>query len=146
MKKILPESLLWKIAAIGIGLIVGVAITAIMTQLNFLFYPADELTGTDAEDVLKTYLHDPIMLSGNLIAIATGCFFAGAVAQMFFRYQNPLIFTYTGAVLMLLGVIDLITAPYPTWYWIASLILYIPATVAGAYFARYFIFIKNNPS
>lgn len=130
MKKFLPESLLWKLAAIGLGLITGTAVIALMTQLNYLFYPVPE-SPDETSEIILGYLNNPVFLSGQLIAIFTGCFVAGAAIKMIFIYESIRTLFYTSFVLMLVGLIDLVTAPYPFWYWITALVLYIPGTVAG---------------
>jgi hypothetical protein len=125
---------LWKVASAGFGLICGVAIIALMNQLNYLFYPIpDEQT----EDLMKTFFSDPFLLSGKLIAIATGCFFAGAITKLFHPGTESYYAIGIAIILMLPGMIDLVSAEYPLWYWFVSLLIYVPLSVTG------FMFIKK---
>jgi hypothetical protein len=68
------DKTLWKTASAGFGLICGVAVIALMNQLNYLFYPVPD--GTESE-IAKAYFSDTFLLTGKLIAIIAGCFLPG---------------------------------------------------------------------
>ncbi|MCC5906543.1 MAG: hypothetical protein JJU13_10065 [Balneolaceae bacterium] len=125
---------MWKIASAGFGLICGVAIIALMNQLNYLFYPVPE---GRPEDLAMTYFANPLLLAGKLISIAAGCFFAGAISRLLHPGIEMVYAITIAIVLMILGFADLFTAEYPVWYWVVSLLVYVPASIAG------FLFIER---
>lgn len=130
------ESILWDIAAIGFGLISGVAIIAIMNQINMFFYPINSESVVPAADPDLIAFQDPIFLSGRLISIATGAFFAGALSHW---VRSGLTINYniiTGCILLLVGIIDLTMFPYPAWFIVISVISYIPMTLSGHLFVQ----------
>jgi hypothetical protein len=128
------DKTLWKTASAGFGLICGVAVIALMNQLNYLFYPVPD--GTESE-IAKAYFSDTFLLTGKLIAIIAGCFFAGAISRLLHSGIEKKFAVGIGFILMIPALIDLISAPYPVWYWVISLLLYVPASIAG------FIFIER---
>jgi hypothetical protein len=132
------EFTLWIIAAIGLGLIFGVAIIAFMNQLNFMFYQIPDSFNEDADLYLTELASNNLFLSGKIISIFTGCFFAGGIAKLVNRSIQIRDTTAAGIILILVGLIDLLSAPYPVWYWIISMLVYVPSSIAGYYFIKHY--------
>ncbi len=131
--------MLWDIAAIGFGLISGIAIIAIMNQINMFLHPINSESTVPATDPELIAFQDPVFLTGRLISIATGAFFAGAIA-LWVRPGLTLKFNIiTGCILLLVGMIDLTMFPYPAWFIAISVISYIPMVLLGVLFAQKFI-------
>ena len=132
------EFTLWKISAIGLGLIFGVAIIAFMNQLNFMFYQIPDSFNGDTDFYHIKLASNNLFLSGKIISIFTGCFFAGGIAKLVNRSIQITDAVAAGIILLLVGLIDLLSAPYPVWYWVISVLVYLPSSVAGYYFIKYY--------
>lgn len=122
----------------GLGLIVGIAIISIMIQINYMFYPADDLfvNGTSS-DFVTEYFSNPPFLIGQIVSVLTGTFFSAAIAKLVkheLTFWNAIII---GTVLMLVGLLDIFSSPYPLYIKLIIPIIYIPAALLG------FQFIKN---
>ena len=136
MIKLPAEFTLWKIAAVGFGLITGVAIIALMNQINFMFYPQPDSFNGNNEYFYLSLAEDPLFLTGKIISICTGSFFTGAISSFVNRNIEVREIFVAGIILLATGFIDLGSAPYPFWFWIASTLIYIPAVLAGFYFTK----------
>lgn len=132
---------MWKVASAGFGLICGVAIIALMNQLNYLFYPVPE---SRPGDLALNYFANPLLLTGKLISIAAGCFFAGAISRLLHPGIEMVYAIAIAVVLMVLGFTDLFTAEYPVWYWFVSLLVYVPASIAGFLFIEFIHFQQTK--
>ncbi len=135
------DKIMWKVASAGFGLICGVAIIALMNQLNYLFYPVPE---GRPEVLAVSYFANPLLLAGKLISIAAGCFFAGAISRLLHQGIEMVYAIAIAVVLMMLGLADLFTAEYPVWYWFVSLLVYVPASIAGFIFIERFHFKQTE--
>ncbi|TVR18073.1 MAG: hypothetical protein EA391_03295 [Balneolaceae bacterium] len=134
--KLPSEETLWKTASIGLGLIIGVAIISIMYQVNYMFYPVEEVSDGANPD-LETYFSNPALILGKFIALSTGTFFAAAIAKLVkpeLTYWSAII---TGSVLMILGLFDIVASSYPVYFTIVAPLLYLPAALFG------YMFINN---
>jgi len=134
--KLPTEFTLWKIAAVGFGLITGLAIIALMNQINFMFYPQPDSFNGNNEFYYLSLAEDPLFLAGKIISICTGSFFTGALSGFVNQYVTVKEIFAAGIILLATGFIDLGSAPYPFWFWTASIISYIPAVLAGFYLTR----------
>ena len=136
--KLPSEFTLWKIAAIGLGLIFGVAFIAFMNQLNFMFYKIPDSFNADADFYHFELASNNLFLTGKIISIFTGCFLTGGIAKLVNRSIQIRETVAAGIILMLVGLIDLFSAPYPVWYWVISMLVYVPSSVAGYYFIKHY--------
>lgn len=125
------ENTLFKIAAIGFGLICGVAIIAFMEQINVYLHPVSDSAELSAQDVESFYTSNRIYLLGSIIAHATGGFFAGSIPVYFRNDIRPAHTIYIALILMFLAIFNLYSINYPAWYMITNILLYIPCVWAG---------------
>ncbi len=124
------ENTLFKAASIGFGLICGIAIIALMNQLNLALQPTPDLS--EWGDNIQDYYHsDNIYLLGALISHGTGSFFAGAIPVFFKTDIQPINTLFTGIILTVLAIINVAYAGFPSWYIIANILLYIPLVWLG---------------
>ena len=130
------ENTLFKIAALGFGLICGIAIIAFMEQINIYLHPVPELSDMQSEDFETFYTNNHIYLIGSLISHAAGSFFAGAIPLYFKPDVRPIHAVFIALILIVLSSFNLYSVNYPAWYWIANLILYVPLVLTGAIFAK----------
>ena len=131
---------MWDIAAIGFGLIAGVAIIAIMNQINIFFYPSDGDPIVPATEPVNEPFLDTFFLIGRLISLFSGAFFAGALSRFVRPHLKLKMNLFTGIILIIVGIIDLIMFPYPTWFILASTLLIIPMVFVGDTFIRKTLF------
>jgi CDP-diglyceride synthetase len=144
LPNILSPQTVWKIAALGFGLIVGVAIIFIMQFINYSLYPIPDSVQLDQAASYSEFINEhPVFLAGSLLANAAGCFTGGAIAIMVRSDVTIFETTLIGLVLMILGIINTIMAPHPAWYLIISILIYIPSCWLGAYFIKQTI--NKNP-
>jgi len=126
---------IWKIAAIGLGLIISIIIIHIMQFLNLTLYKIpdgmDLTVPQSYEDFLKT---NPLFLIGILFSNIFGSFTGGAIAKLTHYSVSILMAGWVGFVLIILEIYNLIAVEYPVWFWILTVALYIPSAWAGAYF------------
>ncbi len=133
MKALITEQTIWKIAASGFGIISGIAIIAFMNQLNFILNPVDYSNSSTHFEPGKELIDSSVFLTGKVIAVLAGSFFCGAVIKLIY-FSIELKFIIAAAlVLLLVSFIDLVTAPYPAWYWIISIGIHIPFAIFGYY-------------
>jgi len=66
-----------------------------------------------------------------LLAYIFGSFTGGVIIKTIIKQNNPFDAVRLGAVLMFLGLFNLLTYEYPWWFWIVSLVSYIPASYIG---------------
>ena len=134
--KLPKETTLWKWSIIGLGLIVGVAVIAIMNVLNDflnLKYGDPFFTGESGSINGSTVI---VYLMGKIISIFTGCFTAGAII----KFLRPTIHVNSlfvaGSIFALLSLMDIIVSTLPGWYQIISLITPIPSVLIGSYLIK----------
>jgi hypothetical protein len=125
---------IWKIAAIGLGLVISILIIFIMQFINMALYPVPD--GIQLSDIIQYeqfILDHPVFLAGILFSNATGSFTGGAIARMTHPSVTVWMAGWVGLVLFLLDLYNLISVAYPGWFWFITLIIYIPGAWLGAY-------------
>jgi len=129
---------IWKIAAIGFGVISSILILHIMQFINISLYPVGDKVMEFSASVYADFIKDnPVFLIGILFSNLTGSFFGGAVARLTHPTVTIQSAGWVGLVLMGLDIYNLLSVDYPLWFWLLSLIIYIPAAWLGAYAVTY---------
>jgi hypothetical protein len=116
---------------VAAGVIGGMLLLAGVENVGVLLYPPPK--GIDVHDVKamqKMMASMPIgaflfVLAGFLIATTAGCYLAARVSKM----RGPAIFV--GALFLVGGIANLLMVPHPIWFWIACIVVFIVATIAG---------------
>ena len=130
---------IWKIAAIGLGIIISILIIHIMQFINVALYPiGDSIMEFDRSVYADFVKENPLFLIGILFSNLTGSFVGGAIARLTHPTVTMLMAGWVGLILMLLDLYNLITVDYPLWFWLLSIIIYIPAAWSGALAVAYF--------
>lgn len=131
--KLPKESTLWKWVIIGLGLIIGVAIIAIMNLLNdMLNSKYGDLsilfeTGSVYSSELIVYL------AGKIISIFSGSLTAGAIITFLRPEIDVRSLIITGSIFAMLSLFDLFISTFPVWYQITTLITPIPSVIIGSW-------------
>ena len=125
---------IWKIAAVGLGIISSILIIHIMQFINIALYPVEETISEFNASVYDDFIRgNPIFLIGILFSNLTGSFFGGAIARLTHPSVTILSAGWVGVVLLGLDLYNLLSVDYPLWFWLLSLIIYIPAAWFGAF-------------
>ena len=119
--------------AVIAGLAAGICIISIIEFISSSVYPLPaELDFTD-KNSLKDYIEN--LPSGALVFVlagwALGSFAGGFVSSLISENRKIKCAIITGAILFIVGLINLITLPHPVWFWITGLSVYFPFAYAG---------------
>ncbi|MDZ7757337.1 hypothetical protein [Rhodohalobacter sp.] len=110
-----------------------------MQFINIALYPVEDTVMEFDPSVYADFVRDnPVFLIGILFSNLTGSFFGGAVARLTHPTVTILSAGWVGVVLMGLDLYNLLSVDYPLWFWLLSLIIYIPAAWLGAFAISYF--------
>lgn len=126
----------YKFLAVALGLLAGILLIVIMEQISGLIYPLPEdIDPSDINGINDFMLHEATveMFVIILVGYLLGAFAGGFTASWFeklptARIRSALI---TGAILMAFGLMNLFVIAHPTWFWVASLLVYLPAAWVG---------------
>jgi hypothetical protein len=123
------RALLAVIASIALAFVT----IALLQPIGLALFAADGVTdpGTDARDLAATIEAMPAGALGAILATWALGTFTGAwlAARIMGRSFYGLL---VGGVLMLAGLSKVIGMPYPWWFILISIILFLPAAYAGA--------------
>lgn len=109
-----------------------------MQFINIALYPVDDsITEFNVSVYADFIMSNPVFLVGILFSNFTGSFFGGAVARLTHPTVTIRSAGWVGLVLMGLDLYNLLSVDYPLWFWLLSLIIYIPASWLGAYAVKY---------
>ena len=73
-----------------------------------------------------------VVVAAYVLGPMSGGYIAGRLAP----YQRLLHGAAVGGIQLLFGIVTLTLFPHPEWFWIATILVFIPAGVAGAGLAR----------
>ena len=125
---------IWKVAAIGLGIIISILIIFIMQFINMALYPIEDTIVEFDQSIYSDFVNNnPIFLLGILFSNLTGSFVGGAIARLTHHTVTVLMAGWVGVVLLVLDIYNLISVDYPFWFWLLSIIIYIPASWMGAF-------------
>ncbi len=109
-----------------------------MQFINIAMYPVDDsIMEFNASVYTDFIMNNPVFLAGILFSNLTGSFFGGAVARLTHPTVTIRSAGWVGLVLMGLDLYNLLSVDYPLWFWLLSLIIYIPASWLGAFAVNY---------
>jgi len=119
--------------AVIAGLAAGICIISIVELISSSVYPLPAELDFSNKDSLKEYIE--IVPSGALLFVlagwALGSFAGGLVSSLISENKKIKCALITGAILFIMGLINLITLPHPVWFWIVGLSVYFPFAYAG---------------
>ncbi|MCG8306272.1 MAG: hypothetical protein MI975_02695 [Cytophagales bacterium] len=122
-----------KLLYILAGIITGTILIYLVEMLGHLIYPPPEGLDVNDTEALKDIIKDlPTgALLFVLLAYALGSFGGGLISGILSKSSKIINSIIVGAVLMILGFINLFMIPHPVWFSIVSLLLYIPSAYFG---------------
>jgi hypothetical protein len=130
---------IWKVAGIGMGIIFSILIIHIMQLINLALYPVESEDLVSESSAYVLFINsNPIFLVGILFSNATASFTGGAIARLTHPTVSIAIAGWVGAILMILDLNNLMMVDYPLWFWLFSIIVYIPSAWLGAFAITHF--------
>lgn len=130
---------IWKVAGIGMGVVFSILIIQIMQFINLALYPVESEGLIKESSAYVQFINsNPIFLVGILFSNATASFTGGAIARLTHSTVSVVAAGWVGAVLLILDLSNLIMVDYPLWFWLFSIIIYIPSAWLGAFAVIHF--------
>jgi hypothetical protein len=126
------------ILAVLMGVVVGGLLVAAVEFVSHLIYPPPPGLNHSDVDALKgamaTAPAGALLLV--LLAWALSSLGGGWLAASVARRSHTLHALIVGAILMAMGILNMLVIPHPPWFWLAALVLFLPAAYLGARLAR----------
>ena len=126
------------IAAVFVGLMIGVIVIFIIETLGHSLYPPPpgiDLTNSDA--MAEIIQQAPVgALLFVILAYAIGSFVGGAVTHLIGRFPKQIDALITGLILLIFGAYNLINIPHPLWMVILGLLCFLPSAYFGGWVVR----------
>jgi hypothetical protein len=126
----------YRFLAIGLGLLAGIVMIVIMESVSGVMYPMPESVNPGDLEAVNTYLKNEAPMEGYimiLLGYLLGAFAGGFTACWFEKLETQRMNSalITGAILMAFGLMNLFMIYHPTWFWAASLAVYLLAAWLG---------------
>jgi hypothetical protein len=122
------------VVAVLVGVVIATVGILALESLGHLVYPLPEGVNPNDMEALKKVL--PTMPVGAFLCVlfmyAVGSFVGGLIAGWIARRAQTVHALIVGAILMALGVVNMLMLPHPGWFWAASLLVYLPPAYLGS--------------
>ena len=125
--------MLKKILSVMLGLAAGVVTIFVMQSISYVMFPPPAGLNLNDPDVLKEYVKNVPFgaMLALIIGYAIGAFAGGFTARLVYKSGGKGIPLIIGALLTIAGVMNMVMIPHPFWFWIVSLMVFIPSAIAG---------------
>ena len=135
-----------KIISVIAGVLVGMLVIALGEKIGHMIYPPPtNIDFNDPAQIAEMMKNLPFgALFSVIISYGFGAFFAGVTSTLINREKSRTIALLCGLILTGAGLMNLLMIPHPTWFWILSLIIFIPKALAGNYFTLKYFLNKQN--
>lgn len=126
------------IAAVFVGLMVGVVVIFIVETMSHSIYPPPENIDLTSKDALaKIISQAPVgALLFVILAYCLGSFIGGAVTHLISRLPKQRDALLTGLILLIFGAYNLTHIPHPTWMVILGIVCFLPSAYLGGWLVR----------
>lgn len=133
-----------RVLAVLAGLVVGVLVIFLSQAVGMLIYPPPANFDPNNKEQLKELMANAPAMSLVLVLIGyfLGAFVGGLIATHLVKASSWMPALIVGAVLTVLGLINLIAIPHPIWFTISGLIIYFIGVFVA--FSTYIKFKKND--
>ena len=127
-----------RILSILTGVIAGALVIGVVEMFsNSMFPMPSDIDYSDREALVEHISTLPITaFIIVLIAHAFGALVGGFIASKMAKVQKKGAATFTGLILLLAGVLNLVSIPHPLWFSIIDIILYTPMAILGYYLMK----------
>jgi hypothetical protein len=136
------------ILAVLLGVVVGGLLIATVEFVSHLIYPPQpDLDPAGIEALKAAIANDPVgALLFILLAWALGSLGGGWIAASIARRSHTRHALIVGAILMVMGILNMVMIPHPLWFWLAALVLFLPASYLGAKLGRPRVQPETSPA
>lgn len=126
------------IVAVVLGIILGGIVVGLVEYVGHMIYPMPAGIDTSNPESLKTYAANAPTGAKLfvILAWALGSLTGGWLAAFVARQSHTQLALIVGGVLMIFGIMNMLTIPSPLWFWIAGILVFLPAAYAGARLVR----------
>lgn len=127
------NQLLKNILGIVAGVITGAVLIAVVQLIGHQVVPVAGAPDMNDQEAMREFVKalPASALWVVIAAYAIGSFAGGAVAAYLSRGHRIRHALVVGGVLMLAGLMNLLNIPHPVWFWVVSLLVYLPAAWMG---------------
>jgi MFS family permease len=119
--------------AVLLGMFVGVVLSLIMEASSVLLYPPPKDADLSDAETLREFIQTrpPHALVMVMSAYAIGCL-AGAMTAARLADEDPhQAAMIVGVLLMVAGIVTIVQRPYPLWFSVTTILLYLPSAWLG---------------
>jgi drug/metabolite transporter (DMT)-like permease len=115
-----------RVLAVIVGCMVAILVLFVGEMLVQLMYPSpSNIDHTNAEELKKLMESaPPISLVLVLLSAFLGAFVGGIIATVLMKTSDKITALLVGAVLTILGILNLLVVPHPIWFIIPALLVY----------------------
>lgn len=115
-----------RVLAVLVGCIVAVLVLFVGETLSHLIYPSPSNIDSNNIEQLRKLAESapPIALVLVLLAGFLGAFVGGLIATMLMKTNDKIVILLVGAILTVLGILNLLLVPHPIWFIIPALLVY----------------------
>ncbi len=133
-----------RVLAVLAGLVVGILVIFLSQAIEMLIFPPPVNFDPNDPIQLKELMEKapPTSLALVLIGYFLGAFVGGLIATVVVKGQSWVPALIVGAVLTVLGLINLLAIPHPIWFTMSGLIIYFIGVFVA--FSTYTKFKKND--
>lgn len=128
------KSLIAVVAGVIVGGTVVFALEALGSSLLYALTGIEPITAQGAAQLASVRPTESLLVV--VFAYVLGPMAGGYIAARLAPFKRYFHAIAVGAVQLIFGVITLALFPHPEWFWIATLVVFIPAALAGAGMAR----------
>ncbi|WP_048920142.1 hypothetical protein [Rufibacter radiotolerans] len=120
------------LAVLG-GVAIGVFTISIIQYLSHQIYPTPADFNLEDTEAVAAYMNSAPTQALLLVlfSYALGSFFGGMVAARYAPARPVIHALIVGILLMAAGIANLVALPHPTWFLVASLLVYLPMAYFG---------------
>jgi len=126
----------YKFLAVALGVFAGILLIVVMEGISGMIYPMPaEIDPADTE-AINSFMRDEASTDMFLIVLlgyGLGALVGGFTASWFEKLQTIRVRAalITGGILMAFGLMNLFVIYHPVWFWVSSLLIYIPVAWLG---------------
>jgi hypothetical protein len=122
-----------RVLAVIVGCMVAVLVLFVGEMLSSVLYPHPSNIDMNNAEELKKMMESapPISLVLVLLSAFLGAFIGGIIATVLMKTSDKIATLLVGAVLTILGILNLVMVPHPIWFIIPALLVYFVGAWAG---------------
>jgi drug/metabolite transporter (DMT)-like permease len=115
-----------RVLAVIVGCMVAILVLFVGEMLSHVIYPPPSNIDLNNAEELKKLMESapPMSLVLVLLSAFLGAFIGGIIATVLMKTSDKITALLVGAVLTILGILNLLVVPHPIWFIIPALLVY----------------------